>query len=388
MKTKNILIIVALFIFSCNSVCFAYGGLLGNNLTWTLENNILTISGNGQMVSCKGKDGSPSGYNQPWYNDRGRIYNIVIEEGVTSIGDYAFCDLYGLESINISSTVEDIGTYSFTGASLPSVDFPVGVKNIGDNAFTACQSLVSVTLPQGLLNIGNYSFYACRSLTSIVLPSSLTEIGDYAFNYCGLTSVALPSGLINFSISSFQGNNLSSLTVDNANNNFTSEENVLFNKTMTKIIFYLPNKTENNYIVPSTITEIGDSAFGECNNLTSVTIPSGVTKIGNGAFLSCKNLSDINIPDGVESIGERAFSNCSSLSSIDIPTGVQIINDFTFSECRKLKSIVLPNDLTTIGISAFENCGLDSIKLPESLLSIQTNAFRQSPLRFINLSSI
>ena len=96
------------------------------------------------------------------------------------------------------------------------------------------------------------------------------------------------------------------------------------------------------------VTSVGDCAFFDCDNLTSISIPNGVTSIGDEAFWRCNSLTSITIPNSVKSIGDRAFFDCDSLTSITIPEGVMFIDAFAFYGCSSLISIVLPNGITEI----------------------------------------
>ena len=140
------------------------------------------------------------------------------------------------------------------------------------------------------------------------------------------------------------------------------------------------NKVYRNAIrkveLGSGVTSIGESAFGSCYSLSSITIPDGVTSIDNGAFGSCCSLSSITIPDGVTSIGNGAFDSCYSLSSITIPDGVTSIGVYAFYSCYSLSSITIPDGVTSIGMSAFYCCySLSSITIPDGVTSIGESAF-------------
>ena len=126
----------------------------------------------------------------PWYHDLVKIKKVVIEDGVTSIGDYAFCECESLTSITIPNSVKSIGHDAFCGCSgLTSVTIPNSVTSIGGNAFYGCTSLTSVTIPNSVTSIGYYAF-TCSGLISITIPNSVTSIGNHAFGDCsGLTSI-------------------------------------------------------------------------------------------------------------------------------------------------------------------------------------------------------
>ncbi len=127
-----------------------------------------------------------------------------------------------------------------------------------------------------------------------------------------------------------------------------------------------------------TITGIGNSAFGGCTSLTSITIPNSVTTMGDSTFIGCMNLTSIAIPNNVMSIGNSAFRNCISLTSITIPNSVTSIGSDAFSYCTGLTSVTIPNSVTSIESWAFCGCtGLTSITIPGSVTSIGEYAFYQ-----------
>ncbi len=128
--------------------------------------------------------------------------------------------------------------------------------------------------------------------------------------------------------------------------------------------------------IPDSVTSIGNYAFEDCSSLTSITIPDSVTSIGNYAFEGCSSLTSITIPDSVTSIGDWAFSGCTSLTSITIPDSVTSIGNYVFEGCSSLTSITIPNSVTTIGEGTFETCtNLTSITIPKSVTSIGDYAF-------------
>ena len=123
------------------------------------------------------------------------------------------------------------------------------------------------------------------------------------------------------------------------------------------------NGDAREVIVPEGVTSIGDGAFGDCSNLTSIKLPEGVTSIGVKAFGRCSSLTSIELPEGVTSIGDNAFDSCSSLTSIELPESVTSIGSYAFSFCSSLTSIELPEGVTSIGIHVFYNSGLTSINV-------------------------
>ena len=208
-----------------------YGrGSCGENVNWVMTaDGMLTISGTGAMA-----DYEWSG--TPWASVCSEIKSVVIGDGVTSIGDYAFYDCGALTSVTIPDTV----------------------TVIGDGAFRGCSRLSGMTIPDSVTSIGKSAFRDCCKLTGLTIPDNVTSIGDHAFNGCnGLTSVTLPTSVTRISAGMFY--NCWSLS---------------------------------NVTIPNGVTSIGDSAFGKCTDLSSVTIPDSVTTIGRDAFYYC-SLTDV-----------------------------------------------------------------------------------------------
>lgn len=164
-------------------------GTCGDSLTWTLDSDgTLTISGSGAMSSF-------SQTTMPWYSNITDIKTVTIENGVTSIGNYAFRGCSSLESITIPSGVTSIGTCAFYDcSSLTSIEIPESVTSIGTYAFRGCSLLESITIPSGVTSIGNYTFFGCSSLTSIEIPSGVTSIGTSAFHNCSSLALVIMEG--------------------------------------------------------------------------------------------------------------------------------------------------------------------------------------------------
>ena len=203
---------------------------------------------------------------------------------------------------------------SVTSAVIPSEINGVKVTSIGYAAFYDCGSLTSITIPEGVTSIGDYVFIHCHSLTSITIPEGVTSIGDGAFESCGLTSITIPKGVTSIGNDAFYNcGSLTSINVGDDNEQYSDIEGILFNKDKTIILGY-PGGVENStYVIPKSVTSIGNGAFSSCSKLTSVTIPEGVTSIGDRAFSSCIKLTSITIPDSVTSIEDAAFGDCGKL---------------------------------------------------------------------------
>ena len=256
------------------------------------------------------------------------LTGVVIPEGITEIGDFAFSNCPSLENILVSA---DNPSYVSINNCCLSKDLrklifgcrssiiPEGISMIEESAFEGCVGQTSIVMPEGVKEIGRDAFSGCTGLTNIVIPDSVTEINGGAFFGCtSLTSIVIPKG----------------------------------------------------------VTEIGESAFGGCVGLTSVVMPKSVTKIGWGAFKDCTSLTSIVIPKGITEIGESAFSGCTGLTGVVIPEGVTEISMNVFRDCTGLTGVVIPEGVKEIGYGAFSGCtGLTGIVIPEGVTEIDCGAF-------------
>ena len=270
-----------------SGTCGAEGD--GSNLTWTLDSEgVLTISGSGDMHDYV--------YSSPWHENGNQIRSVLMENGVTGIGNFAF----------------------FECISLTSMTIPDSVTCIGNCAFKDCSSLASVTIPDSVASIGVYAFCGCTSLKSVTIPDSVTSIGDYAFGFCtSLTGIWVDGGSSHY---------------------FSDASGVLFNKDKT-VLAQCPGAFSGSYVIPDGVTSINDAAFVNCTSLTSVTIPDGVTNIGYEVFAGCTSLANMVLPNGVTRIGAEAFEWCTSMKNITIPDGVMSIGYDAFLNCKSLTNV-------------------------------------------------
>ena len=262
--------------------------------------------------------------------------SITIPNSVTSIGSGAFARSEKLTSVYIYD-IDAWCNISFDGSHanplcmagkfylikdgspelITNLVIPNSVTTIGEYAFYRCSNFTSVTIPDSVTTIGNYAFYLCANLTSITIPDSVTTIGGSAFKDCyKLTSVTIGDSVTTIEDSAFNGcSKLTSFVVDENNTAYQSINGNLYSKDGTVLVAYARGKTDTSFVVPNTVTTIGDSAFYDCDGLTSVTIPDAVTTIGDHAFYDCYKLTSVTIGDSVTTIGKYAFSSCYDLTS-------------------------------------------------------------------------
>ena len=280
------------------------------------------------------------------FYDCSSLKSIVIPDGVTSIGYSTFWGCSSLTSVVIPDSVTDIEYVAFLDcSSLTDIVFPDSLTSIGTAAFTNCSSLTSIKIPKNLTTIDDFAFDNCSNLSEFIvdpknpsfssedgvlfdknmetllicpmtksgtysIPSNVTSIEAVAFKCCeNLTSIIIPDSVTTIDDSAFYGcSNVSEFIVDSDNPSFTSEDGVLFDKDKETFL-HCPAKKSGTYIVPNGIKSIGNYAFSNCKNLTSIIIPDGITKIGYSAFSECTSLTSITIPKSVTSIEDCVVSS-------------------------------------------------------------------------------
>jgi hypothetical protein len=344
-----------------------------NQTTVKLKNDTLWVSGKGVMA-----DYDYCAFSEdwaPWYGACGMpcnftITDVVIENGVTHIGNFAFCGLKRLKSITISASVRSIGKGAFYSSdSLTSITVAANNAHYVSEDGTLFNKNKTVliwspprklsgtyTIPDHVITIGEDVFGGCANLTSVIIPNSTAYIDDRVFSRCTV---------------------LTSITVADDNARYSSVDGVLFNKTKDTLIHYPRERPDTHYTIPNSVTSIGNKTFWNRKNLTSVTIPASVTSIGDFAFQG-SGLTSVTIPSSVTSIGNGAFLGCTSLTSVTFEEGVTIIGSYIqplFLNCHNLTSVTIPSSAIAVEIFAFSenNANLTSVT---SLSPVPPNLMR------------
>lgn len=315
MKQKLFTLLIA--VFAAIGLLAQTSGTCGDNLNWSYNETTktLTITGSGAMTDYA------AAADRPWHTFRADVESIVVPDGLTNIGAYAF---QGCKMVNftIPESVTSIGKYAFYYCTaLTAIDIPAGVTSMGNFAFNRCSALVSVNLHEGLTSIGVAAFSGCQALTTINLPTGVTSLGEEVFGGC------------------------TALT---------------------------------NITIPGTLSTIPTRAFSNDTLLTTVVLSEGVTAIQYNAFYKCKRLSSINIPESVTSVAGGAFDTNHAIAEplynshlfVYLPgsyegeyvvsNGISVIAGYAFKDRANLTSVILPASIDSIGTGAF--AGVSSFK--------------------------
>ena len=400
-------------------------GQCGDSVNWRLtENGALVIYGSGDMWDYTVQN-APKWVIDHWW----QIARIVVMEGVTGIGDRAFCTTQPYpqqikpEEILLPKGLYSIGNYAFDRCVFENLTLPEGLQEIGEGAFRSCQITGELRIPGTVQRIGNNAFQKCESLENLVLEEGVQEICEQAFAFCkSLKEVHIPASVTAIGYRAF-GVGLNSLTDVYYGGSMadweriTAEEAVMLNLTtvhcadgdilpraadacgedltwsldengvlrisgtgdmwdygVTNPTWYdVRDQIREIEIMPG-VTGIGDLAF-DCRNLERVSIPEGLTRIGRCAFSGCRSLEEILLPESLEQIGDTAFYN-SGLICVAIPEGVTVIGGSAFGSCSKLTYVSIPGSVGCISSSMFNSCkALSAVNIGEGVETIEYGAF-------------
>ena len=331
----------------------ADSGTCGSDATYKFEDGVLTISGTGTISSYAFERSSD-------------IKSVVIEEGITEIGDEAFYYCENLSSISLPSTLTAIGY----------------------DAFYHCTSLTNVTIPESVVEIRSYAFESCTSLETITIKSAETVIYEDSSTLSDAVIIAPTGSLaeafarkfyktfrdIETGEESLYGQLTETIT-------YSIDEDGVMTVSGTGEIpdyAYVMDKSScSALVVEEGITSIGHGVF-QSSEFTSVSLPSTLETIRDFAFVGCYQLESVVIPDSVTSLGDGAFSDCGGLTEVKLSAGLTSVGERAFSSCGSLTSIDIPEGVTEIGIDAFSYCtSLTEVTIPESVANLARGVFDQ-----------
>ena len=300
-----------------------------------------------------------------------QIQKVQIPSSVKEIGSSAFRNCVCLTEMSFGKGLEKIGSSAFYGCKgLKKINFTDNADancelTIENSAFAGCINLEEVKLSENVRRIGEMTFYNCNSLKQIKLPLKLKSLGSRVFGGTGITSITIPKTLE----SAYSYNKGALAGARNL-------KEVIIEDGMTKIPPDLVCVDEDNQIqkvqIPSSVKEIGGSAFRNCVCLTEMSFGKGLEKIGSSAFYGCKGLKKINFTDNADvncelTIENSAFAGCINLEEVKLSENIKGIGAGAFSNCSSLKQIKLPSKLKTLGSGVFRGTGITSITIPKTL---------------------
>lgn len=332
-----LLAVVMLFsVLPVGSALAANSGTCGESLTWTLDDSgTLTIGGTGEMENAQILVSPESE----------TVKAVVIEDGVTSIGETAFRGFTALESVTV----------------------PKSVTKIGGNAFIGCYALTGFTVDEGnpAYSSANGVLFNKDKTTLVMYPAAKTGEFSVPDSVAAIDLFAL-----------FGCSGLTGFTVGEGNTVYSSLNGVLFSKDGETLILYPFGRPDEAYSAPDGVKEIAAYAFGGCKNLKRLTIPGSVETIGDSAFSVCTGLKDVTIFEGVKTIGHDTFYRCTSLESITLPNSITKTGENVFDRCTSLKNVTLSEGLTRIEKNLFSECtSLESFSIPKNITEIGVDVF-------------
>ena len=366
----------------------ASGNFDAMDIKWVLTSDkVLTFSGKGDIPNMGGV------INGAWHRYANSVRTVVIEKGITGIGDSAFHDFTRLKTLKISSSVKSIGENAFNGCiNLKKISLPGGVVEVGvgafhntgwynnkpikstvlylgnvaytvkgeikgalklkkgtiaiaDDAFSSQDGITSVSLPSTLKHIGADAFYGCTKLKSVKIPGKVVQIGEFAFYGCSaLSKITVPSSVKNVGANAFHNTKW--------HKNQKSGKVIYVGKVAYDIKGTYPSKVT----IKSGTTAIAEGLFTGNDRIKSVSLPSTVTKIAYAEFYDCDKLESVTIPKNVTSIGNEAFYSCDNLKTVAVGDKATTIGDYAFSYCAKLSQVTLGKRVKSIGWAAFDGC--------------------------------
>ncbi len=334
------------------------GESLGEDLSWSIADGVLTIGGTGTVLpDFKAEEA-------PWADQAQTITRVVLPQSVEHVYTEAFSALPNLTALTASVTAaQDI---------LPEITTLVDVTVIGDqankvrvpeSAFQGNQYLRSISLPECVESIGNSAFSGCSNLETLVLPETLESIGYGAFANCDLKTITMPKTIDTLFDGAFSGNgNLERIVIPEG---ITELPRELF-RNCTRL---------KEVVLPSTLTRLKDFAFQNCTSLKQITLPENLNEIYGWPFDGCTNLESVVVSEGVVTI--NGFSGCAGLKNVSLPSTLKTIEGMAFENCTALETITLPEGLETLGSGAFQGSGLKTISIPASLALIPEFAFSE-----------
>ena len=360
---------------------------------------------------------------------------------LNSIGRRGFYQCRKISNVKIPASVKSVGDYAFAYCPVKTLSLEEGLEEIGEGAFLE-NELREIILPSTLKSVGNIAFHpdTIKTPKNVIFNSVSTKIGIGVFGYDngwirfykklqnGGTDLKKedydqndPANWIDYyrdqdnfgqgkmTVTCYPGSTADQLYQYHVTKKFLKggTENILTasNDHVFRAGQYTNDDRVYELVIPEGVEELEDNAFAGLETLNKITLPASLTRIGAHAFDGCISLKEIVVQaKSMTEIGAAAFMGCSELTSITIPEGIAEIAGSTFEQCRKLKKVNMPKTgllrigdrafadcaeltdikldkgLESIGTEAFMGCGIKSLQIPDSVVSVGKRAFFQSGL--------
>ena len=279
------------------------------------------------------------------------LTSITCPDDLLIIEEKAFSNCYSLKDITFNNKLKTIGDNAFYRVNaLKEISFPSSLLSIGKCAFQSCINLAELEIPDNVTSFGELAFANCTKLSSATVGKGITSLPK-GFQYCtSLTVIHCPSvtefeetfvgcsSLVRIYADSLSSTNglddceyLEQVIVDEDLSSYYSEDGILYDSSAKTKIIYVPVAKSGAYTVPTSVTEIGEKAFYNCRNLTSIVLHDDITSIGSYAFYNCVNITSINLSSSLTTIGYNAFEGCTKLERVEVPDSVTFIGNGAFN---------------------------------------------------------
>ncbi|WP_320970178.1 leucine-rich repeat domain-containing protein [Bacteroides nordii] len=317
---------------------YSDGAFYGTGIETIVVPDKVTMLGTGSFCSCT------------------NLTHVTLPEDLTFLAKELFQWSNKIQHVNIPKSLEKIKDNAFSGCNawVDAIEIPVGVTEIGSNAFESCSSIPSVTLPEGLLSIEHYAFSNCTSLEFINIPSTVRSLGK-AFPDCSnlVSSLVIPEGITSLAYETFSGcRKIPSIQLPSTLIDIGGDENSSY---WSSGRVFSGCESLQSIVLPEKIRVIPQSTFENCKSLTEVVLPDSLRIIGSNAFYICLNLKEVKFPEKLRSIGSEAFVS-TKLEEIVLNDSLKTIEGNAFYSNGKLKYLYVPKSVTSIGRYAFGNC--------------------------------
>ena len=332
-----------LIISDTNYITAEVSGTCGDNLTWSIKGNTLTISGTGDMYDFDRTNTAP------WDNYAKSITNVVLPEGLTSIGNYAFYLFSGVKNIKI----------------------PTSVKKIGVNSFYGCVNLTGIKIPNDVASIGSGAFYSCLNLSRVTIKEDLhKKLDATVFMYCSKAVFYDYQVLGNYE-----------LQITNPATNGTGTATIVGMASPTEAVTIPASVADTNGYIYK-INRIAADSFYQDKTIRTLSIGSNVLAIEGNAFYGCSNLTKVTGGKGLKAIGTNAFAYCTKLSSFTITSSVlNKIGATAFNMDSKLKTLNIKKTkkLSKSGVkNSLKGSSVKTVKVKKSKIRKYKKYFKKS----------